>query len=109
MRLFNLTLILVIFTTIAEVSTASCRTYYYDHDSSPHTALLYRVACENSFAVRKIPAYRIPNMIAPRINSRTNNPQHIKLPKPKLKQHCIIRNVYQLTMIQTLSHCMTTR
>jgi hypothetical protein len=86
---------------------AACRTFHYDHDGSPYTPLKIRMACEETYAVRKIPKYRIRTSDATTGSTRFRNPTHIKLPLPKPK--CIIPSVYQFTMMQTLSRCMTTR
>jgi hypothetical protein len=86
---------------------AACRTFHYDHDGSPSTPLKMRVACEETYAVRKIPKYRIRKTDVTTGSTSLRNPKHIKLPLPKPK--CIIPSVYQFTMMQTLSQCMTTR
>jgi hypothetical protein len=88
-------------------ASAACRTFHYDHDGSPYTPLKFRVACEETYAVRKIPKYRIRTTDVATGSTRFRNPQHIKLPLPKPK--CIIPSVYQFTMMQTLSQCITTR
>jgi hypothetical protein len=86
---------------------AACRTFHYDHDGNPYTPLKFRVACEETYAVRKIPKYRIRTPDVASGQTRFRDPKHIKLPLPKPK--CIIPSVYQFTMMQTLSQCVTTR
>ena len=86
---------------------AACRTFHYDHDGSPYTPLKFRVACEETYAVRKIPKYRIRTTDVTTGSTRFRNPKHTQLPLPKPK--CIIPSVYQFTMMQTLSQCVTTR
>ena len=88
-------------------ASAACRTFHYDHDGTPHTPLRFRVACERTYAVRKIPKYRIQVTDISKGETRFRDPKHIELPRPKPK--CIIPSVYQFTMMQTLSQCITTR
>ena len=109
MRLFKLFSLVIILASGSMVSSASCRTYYYDHDASAQTPRRYRIACETSSAVQKIPRYRVPSVDIPTLNSRIDKPRHVKLPKQKLKRQCTIPSVYQFTMMQTLSNCMTSR
>lgn len=98
---------MVIWLLVSFDVNAACRTFHYDHDGSPYTPLKMRVACEETYAVRKIPKYRVPKTDLTTGSTRLRNPKHIELPQPKPK--CIIQSVYQFTMMQTLSQCMTTR
>ena len=87
--------------------TAACRTFHYDHDGNPYTPLKFRVACEKTYAVRTIPKYRIETKDLSSGTTRFRDPRHIELPRPK--PECTIPSVYQFTMMQTLSQCVTTR
>ena len=100
-------LILMLGLGVSSNATAACRTFHYDHDGNPYTPLKFRVACEETFAVRTIPKYRIETKDVSSGTTRFRNPGHIELPRPK--PQCIIPSVYQFTMMQTLSQCMTTR
>ncbi len=86
---------------------AACRTYHYDHDGNVNTPLKFRMACEKTYEIRKIPKYRIPVIDVASGKTRFRDPKHVKLPLPKPK--CVIPSVYQFTMMQTLSQCVSTR
>jgi hypothetical protein len=100
-----------IFTLIAVIASfdvsAACRTFHYDHDGNANTPLKFRVACEQTYEIRKIPKYRVPSIDVASGTTRFRDPKHIRLPLPKPK--CTIPSVYQFTMMQTLSQCVTTR
>jgi hypothetical protein len=86
---------------------AACRTFHYDHDGNSRTPLRLRVACEETYAIRNIPRFRIETPNVSTGPTRSRAPKHVELPRPKPK--CIIPSVYQFTMMQTLSQCVTTR
>ncbi len=104
LRAVSVGLAMVLF-GFSPLSHAACRSYHYDHDGNPHTAMRLQMVCEPTTRIRRMPVFVVETDPRQPMTTRVQAPRHIALPPEP--RRCGIPSVYQLVQYHTKAQCMT--